>query len=182
MYLNMFFPFGVWYIWASWWLRWWRILLQCRRPWVGKIPCRRKWQSIPAFLPGEFHGQRSLLGSSPQDQKELDMTEQLSMNTQLALSLVLWKYTSFELLKCSSISFSLLSMRLISHYDYFYWSYRIRNMRNNQYKFTVHIKWQKRDNMDVNFPNRIFQFCNYQHKLHYKISETVYLVARDLQG
>ena len=25
-------------------------------PWVGKIPCRRKWQSIPVFLSGEFHG------------------------------------------------------------------------------------------------------------------------------
>ena len=37
-----------------WWLRWWRICLQCRRPlfdpWVGKIPWRRKWQHIPVFL------------------------------------------------------------------------------------------------------------------------------------
>ena len=41
---------------------------------------------------------------------------------------------------------------------------------------------RKRDNMDVNFPKRIFQLCNYPHKLHYKISETVYLAARDLQG
>ena len=24
-------------------------------PWIGKIPCRRKWQSIPVFSPGEFH-------------------------------------------------------------------------------------------------------------------------------
>jgi len=32
-------------------------------PWVGKIPWRRKWQSIPIFLPGEPHGQRSLGGS-----------------------------------------------------------------------------------------------------------------------
>ena len=22
-------------------------------PWVGKIPCRRKWQPTPVFLPGE---------------------------------------------------------------------------------------------------------------------------------
>ena len=28
----------------------------------GKIPWRRKWQSIPVFLPGESHGQRSLSG------------------------------------------------------------------------------------------------------------------------
>ena len=34
-------------------------------PWIGKIPWRRKWQPIPVFLPGEFHGQRSLEGYSP---------------------------------------------------------------------------------------------------------------------
>ena len=26
---------------------------------------RRKWQPTPVFLPGEFHGQRSLLGYYP---------------------------------------------------------------------------------------------------------------------
>ena len=34
-------------------------------PWVGKIPWRRKWQSTPVFLPGEFHGLRSLEGYRP---------------------------------------------------------------------------------------------------------------------
>ena len=42
---------------------------QCRRcgfnPWVGKIPWKRKWQPTPVFLPGEFHGQRNLMGYSP---------------------------------------------------------------------------------------------------------------------
>ena len=40
---------------------------QCRRskrpvftPWVRKIPWSRKWQPTPVFLPGKFHGQRSL--------------------------------------------------------------------------------------------------------------------------
>ena len=32
---------------------------------VGKIPWRRKWQPTPAFLLGEFHGQRILAGYSP---------------------------------------------------------------------------------------------------------------------
>ena len=31
----------------------------------GKIPWRKEWQPTPAFLPGEFHGQRSLVGFSP---------------------------------------------------------------------------------------------------------------------
>ena len=29
-------------------------------PRVGKIPWRREWLPFPVFLPGEFHGQRSL--------------------------------------------------------------------------------------------------------------------------
>jgi len=43
-----------------------------------KIPWRRKWQPTPVFLPGEFHGQRSLAGYSPQGRKESDMTEQIT--------------------------------------------------------------------------------------------------------
>ena len=34
-------------------------------PEVGKIPWRRAWQPTPVFLPGEFHGQRSLGEYSP---------------------------------------------------------------------------------------------------------------------
>ena len=65
------------------WLRQSRICLQCRRPgfdpWVGKISRRMKWLPIWVFLPGEFHGQRTLVGYSPQDCKESDMAEQLSL-------------------------------------------------------------------------------------------------------
>ena len=43
-------------------------------PWAGKIPWRRKWQPTPVFLPGKFHGQRSLVGYSPRGCKKLDMT------------------------------------------------------------------------------------------------------------
>ena len=59
-----------------------RICLQCRSdrrhrfdPWVRKIPWRRARQPTPAFLPGESHGQRSLVGYSPWGCKESDMTE-----------------------------------------------------------------------------------------------------------
>ena len=34
-------------------------------PWVEKIPWTRKWQPTPVFLPGKFHGQRSLAGYGP---------------------------------------------------------------------------------------------------------------------
>ena len=34
-------------------------------PWVQQMPWRRKWQPTPVFLPGESHGQGSLVGYSP---------------------------------------------------------------------------------------------------------------------
>ena len=34
-------------------------------PGSGRFPWRRKWQPTPVFLPGEFHGQRNLVGYSP---------------------------------------------------------------------------------------------------------------------
>ena len=44
-------------------------------PLVGKITWKEDWQSTPVFLPGEFHGQRSLAGYSPWGHKESDITE-----------------------------------------------------------------------------------------------------------
>ena len=52
-------------------------------PWVGKIPWRRKWQPTPVFLLGKSHGWRSLVGYSPWDCKESDMTEQLCFHFSL---------------------------------------------------------------------------------------------------
>ena len=50
---------------------------QCRRhrfkPWVRKIPWRRKWQPAPVFLPGKFQGQSSLVGYSPWDCKRVGL-------------------------------------------------------------------------------------------------------------
>ena len=42
-----------------------------------EVPWRRKWQPTPIFLPGESHGQRSLVGYSPWGRKESDTTEWL---------------------------------------------------------------------------------------------------------
>ena len=55
-----------------------------RCPWVRKIPWRRKWQPTPVSWPGEFHGQRSLAGYSPQGRKESDTAEQLSLRAHRA--------------------------------------------------------------------------------------------------
>ena len=65
------------YSWLPWWLRWWRIRLQCGRPgfhpWVGKIPWRREELPIPIFcLENSMY---SLWGH-----KESDTTEWLSLS------------------------------------------------------------------------------------------------------
>ena len=39
-------------------------------------PLEKEWQPTPVFLPGEFHGQRSLAGYSPWGHRELNTTEQ----------------------------------------------------------------------------------------------------------
>ena len=60
---------------------------QCRRhkrcgfyPWVRKIPWKRAWQPTSVFLPGECHGQRSLVGYSPRGHKMSNMIEQLTLS------------------------------------------------------------------------------------------------------
>ena len=52
-------------------------------PWIRKIPWRRKWQPAPVFLPGEFHGQRSLVRYSSWGCKESNITEWLNMHMRL---------------------------------------------------------------------------------------------------
>ena len=42
---------------------------------LDSILWRRKWQPTPIFLPGEFHGQRSLVGCYPWGPTESNTTE-----------------------------------------------------------------------------------------------------------
>ena len=44
-------------------------------PRSGRSPGEGKWPPTPVFLPGKFHGQRSLVGYSAWGCKECDMTE-----------------------------------------------------------------------------------------------------------
>ena len=71
---------------------------QCRRrgfnPWIRKMLWRRKWQPTPVFLPGKFHGQRSLAGSGPWGRTESDTTEQLSVHTHTRLLMLLFLFRS----------------------------------------------------------------------------------------
>ena len=56
-------------------------------PGSERPPGEEKWLSSPVFFPGEFQGQRSLVGYSPWGRKELDMTERLTPPVSLNPSL-----------------------------------------------------------------------------------------------
>ena len=64
-------------------------------PWVRKILWGREWLPTPVFLPGESHGQRSLMGYSPWDLKESDTTEQLTLLNQAYFILFFFLKKSF---------------------------------------------------------------------------------------
>ena len=68
-------------------------------PCVWKIPWRREWLTSPLFLPGESHGQRSLVGYSPWGRKELDTTELAHVCTHW----VLWSRGPKRLSLCKVI-------------------------------------------------------------------------------
>ena len=47
---------------------------------LSSILLWRAWQPTPVFLPGDSHGERSLVGYGPWGCKELDITEGLKNN------------------------------------------------------------------------------------------------------
>ena len=64
--------------------------------WVKSLgqedPLEKGWQPTPVFLPGEFHGQKSLVGYSPQGHKESDTTEQLILLLLQNWQLDFWSF------------------------------------------------------------------------------------------
>ena len=67
-------------------------------------PWKRKWKPTLVFLPGKPHGHRSLLGCSPWDHKESDMTGQLT------LSLLLLRFYSWRNWGLENISSKILDV------------------------------------------------------------------------
>ena len=51
----------------------------------GRSPGQKKWKPIAVFLPGKFHGHRSLVNYSPLGCKQSDTPERLSMHTRVHL-------------------------------------------------------------------------------------------------
>ena len=73
---------GLGIIWASLVAQMVKNLPSMQETWVHSLgwedPWRREWLPNPVFLPGEFHGQRSLVGYSSRSHREWDMTELLT--------------------------------------------------------------------------------------------------------
>ena len=66
-------------------------------PWVGKVSWRREWQPTPIFLPGNFHGQGSLVGYGIKSQIRLIMHTQVYVYTNIhsvyICIMCIYKYT-----------------------------------------------------------------------------------------
>ena len=99
-------------------------------PGVGKSP-KREWLPTPLFLPGEFHGHRSLINYSPWSCKELEMTEQISL-------LQLLKNNDYISLFCTIYSCCLSILYIVvyitkAHIPIFPIPHSYFNLSNNDY-------------------------------------------------
>ena len=107
-------PYSEQYVWSSLVAKTVKNLPAMKETWVQSLgqkdPLGRKWKPTTAFLLGEFHGQRHLVGYSPWACKESDRTEQQI----LSLSHV-WFMLSPEHLCRIGAKFSLLGLGLMSN-------------------------------------------------------------------
>ena len=76
----------------------------------------RRWQPTPVFLPGESHGQRSLVSYCPWGRKESDTTEHTAHTHKSALKMLyqqclLWFVNNGQ--QVGTIKCILMSMKLI---------------------------------------------------------------------
>ena len=112
--LSQFFHFIFWHNWASLVAQTVKSLPATQETgfnaWVGKMPWRREWLPTSVFLPGEFHGERSLLGYSPQCCKELNTSDWLTLSLYFHFSSHNYRLKSI-LVQCLS-SFRFSKMRL----------------------------------------------------------------------
>ena len=76
---------------TGWLPRWQEFTWKCKRcsfdPWVGRSPGGGNDNPLQYSWPGEFHGQRSLVGYSPWARKELNTTEHVRAGTHTRSSL-----------------------------------------------------------------------------------------------
>ena len=91
----------------------------------GEDPLEKGMQPTPEFLPGEFHGQRSLVDYSPWGHKESDITEQLSTHTYHKC------ITSYNILEIRSVFSHTTGEKLFMMVIIFMTSVLVRFCQNN---------------------------------------------------
>ena len=82
----------------------------------GKTPWRRAWQPTPVSLPGESHGQRSLVGYSPWGCTESDMTE-VTEHAARTMMFTLWVVRNIFIYVCVCVC---VCVHCIKHCVYVY--------------------------------------------------------------
>ena len=87
----------------SWWLSGKETACQCRRCrkhgfnlWVGTIPWRKSWQPTLVFLPGESHGQRSLVVYKVHGVAKSQTNKPLSMHPWAIIPMVIYSPSTFS--------------------------------------------------------------------------------------
>ena len=79
-----------------------------RETWVRSLGWEdslEKCKTTPVFWPGEFHGQRSLVGYSPWGYKESNMTERLTQTHKLMKGFLTIRVKKAETLRVCSMNF-----------------------------------------------------------------------------
>ena len=92
---------------------------QCRRCmfnlWVRKTPWKRAWQPTPVFLPGGFHGQRSLGGCAVHGVAESETVEHSTVAAHPSLSCFQIQRWKIGILNIGTLKFQ------TSYFDHLYW-------------------------------------------------------------
>ena len=82
-------------------------LLAMQETWVQSLgwedSLEKRWVLTPVFLPGEFYGERSLVGYSPWGCKESDMTERLTLSLSVIREMKIKTMRYFTLVGMSII-------------------------------------------------------------------------------
>ena len=99
---------------------------QCRRAgfgsWVGKIPWRRKWQPTPVFLPGKFHGQRSLVGCSPCGRRRVEHNLVIIQQPYIIMfDYIETIYSDFTMTNTRVIALSINTCSILRVSAYYFW-------------------------------------------------------------
>ena len=104
--------------WFPRWLRGRESACQCRRRmfylWVRKTPWKRAWQPTPVFLPGGFHGQRSL-EAAVHGIAELETAEHRIVAAHPSLSCLQIQWWKIGMLNIGTLKFQ------PSYFDHLYW-------------------------------------------------------------